>query len=279
MCNNHGADPTITASPVHQVLDDHALGRRGFIRAMGVASLGVAGAGLVTGTALAAEVSQNGWPALKSPDLDKDFSAGGVGFPPGVLAGDVAVILGRVANRFHAEVEALVDPGCWGHSYRKIAGSSKWSNHASATAIDCNAPKHPQGKPNTFSAAQVKTITAIVDECEGTVRWGGTYSGSSVDDMHFEINVPPGDGSVARVAAKFRGEPPPPGSDKPTLKEGSKGAAVTEAQKLLIKHGASIKADGDFGAKTKAAVIAFQKSKKLSADGIIGPKTWKALLA
>lgn len=73
------------------------------------------------------------------------------------------------------------------------------------------------------------------------------------------------------------GETPPP--TKPTLKEGSKGAAVKEAQKLLIKHGASIKADGDFGAKTKAAVVAFQKSKKLTADGVIGSKTWKALQA
>lgn len=71
------------------------------------------------------------------------------------------------------------------------------------------------------------------------------------------------------------GETPPP--PKPTLKEGSKGAAVTEAQKLLIKHGASIKADGVFGAKTKTAVIDFQKSKDLEADGVIGAKTWKAL--
>lgn len=274
MCNHHAAIP-----PVAGMFDERSLDRRGFLRTAGVASLGLAGAGLVTGRAAAAEKSQNGWPALKSPDLDTDFAAGGVRFPPGVLAGDVAVILGRVAARFHAEVEALVDPGCWGHSYRKIGGGSTWSNHASATAIDCNAPEHPQGKPDTFSSAQVKTITEIVKECEGTVRWGGTYSGASVDDMHFEINVPPSDGSVAAVAAKFRGEPPPPGSDKPTLKEGAKGAAVTEAQELLIKHGASIKADGVFGAKTKATVIDFQKSEDLEADGIIGQKTWKALLA
>jgi N-acetylmuramoyl-L-alanine amidase CwlA len=37
-------------------------------------------------------------------------------------------------------------------------------------------------------------------------------------------------------------------------------------------------ADGYFGGKTNAAVVAFQKKKGLDPDGIVGPLTWAALL-
>ena len=65
-----------------------------------------------------------------------------------------------------------------------------------------------------------------------------------------------------------------------TVRSGSDNRHVSDLQWLLKhKHGFDIKIDGEFGAKTKAAVIAFQKKKKLSADGIVGKKTWKKLLA
>ena len=52
------------------------------------------------------------------------------------------------------------------------------------------------------------------------------------------------------------------------LKIGSKGLAVIELQKLLIKAGMTgknkkpLSADGDFGENTEYAVIQFQKLKK-----------------
>jgi hypothetical protein len=58
----------------------------------------------------------------------------------------------------------------------------------------------------------------------------------------------------------------------PVLKVGSKGSAVKILQKQL-----GITADGDFGPKTKAAVIAFQTKHGLTAEGTVGPKTWDAL--
>lgn len=65
-----------------------------------------------------------------------------------------------------------------------------------------------------------------------------------------------------------------------TVKSGNDSRHVSDLQWLLKhKHGFDIKIDGEFGAKTKAAVIAFQKKKKLSADGIVGKKTWTKLLA
>jgi len=68
-------------------------------------------------------------------------------------------------------------------------------------------------------------------------------------------------------------------SSSPVLKQGSKGASVVDLQKQLTKAGFKCSADGDFGPKTKAAVIAFQKSKGLTPDGVVGPKTWAALRA
>lgn len=87
----------------------------------------------------------------------------------------------------------------------------------------------------------------------------------------------------AAEAAMFRGQatssggggttsakaPWPP---KRTLRQGDNGADVAELQRRL-----KVGADGDFGPKTKAAVVAFQKSKKLTADGVVGPRTAAAL--
>lgn len=65
-----------------------------------------------------------------------------------------------------------------------------------------------------------------------------------------------------------------------TVRSGSDNRHVSDLQWLLKhKHGFDIKIDGEFGAKTKAAVIAFQKKHKLTADGIVGKKTWRKLLA
>ena len=63
-----------------------------------------------------------------------------------------------------------------------------------------------------------------------------------------------------------------------TLKIGSTGNRVKALQKALISLGMlSGSADGRFGAKTKAAVIAFQQKSGLDADGLAGKKTLTAL--
>ena len=67
-------------------------------------------------------------------------------------------------------------------------------------------------------------------------------------------------------------------ADAATLKQGSRGDLVKTVQQKLIKWGyLKGSADGIFGAKTKAAVIAFQKKNGLTADGIVGKRTAQAL--
>lgn len=56
------------------------------------------------------------------------------------------------------------------------------------------------------------------------------------------------------------------------LKIGDKGSIVEFLQQHL-----EIRVDGDFGPKTKAAVVNFQRENNLTPDGIVGPITWDCL--
>lgn len=73
-------------------------------------------------------------------------------------------------------------------------------------------------------------------------------------------------------------EAPQPASHR-TIRQGSRGPEVTEAQAKLNRTGAEppLAEDGIFGPKTRAATTSFQRTNGLVADGIIGPLTWAAL--
>jgi len=62
------------------------------------------------------------------------------------------------------------------------------------------------------------------------------------------------------------------------LRFGDRGELVAELQARLRQNGFFLKADGDFGPVTRAAVLAFQKARNLITDGIAGPKTFAALM-
>lgn len=65
----------------------------------------------------------------------------------------------------------------------------------------------------------------------------------------------------------------------PTLKQGASGSSVRDLQEKLNAAGAKppLEVDGNFGPKTKAAVITYQQQNGLDPDGIVGPKTWASL--
>jgi hypothetical protein len=59
-----------------------------------------------------------------------------------------------------------------------------------------------------------------------------------------------------------------------TIRKGSKGDAVKALQIALNVWGSNLELDGDFGEKTRNALIGFQIVKGIEADGICGPQTW-----
>ena len=155
--------------------------------------------------------SPNGWPVSATAATIGVRTAKVVGTNVSLsVRQDIAgQMLLHVARRFHQLVEPL-EVGCWGYAYRaNVNSTSSWSNHASATAIDLNAPRHPNGAAGTFTPQQVTAIRRILEECRGTVRWGGDYSRTK-DEMHFEIDVPPG-----HINLYLPGTTPPPSEDDP----------------------------------------------------------------
>lgn len=62
---------------------------------------------------------------------------------------------------------------------------------------------------------------------------------------------------------------------EPTLRRGSSGEVVRQLQVALHGLGYDVGAvDGEFGAKTEAAVRTFQGDKEIDVDGVVGPITW-----
>lgn len=161
--------------------------------------------------------SYNGWPATQSgAGIDTSFSAAGVKFPGGVLAGDVATIFRWLADRLNT-IEPVVPGWCWGWEYRpNVNNPSTLSCHSSGTAIDWNAPNHPNGARGTWSASQVAAIRGWLGELGGVVAWGADFSGTK-DEMHFEIEATAA--QVATVAARLArdsGKTPPVVVQPPT---------------------------------------------------------------
>jgi peptidoglycan hydrolase-like protein with peptidoglycan-binding domain len=76
----------------------------------------------------------------------------------------------------------------------------------------------------------------------------------------------------------------PDGGPMPTLQQGSTGAVVHSLQTVLTSGAPGEwnttpgPIDGDFGAHTRASVVAFQHWAGVTADGIVGDQTWAASL-
>lgn len=155
-------------------------------------------------------VSQNGWP-VNPPRRARTVP--GTKVKISVADGPAGDVLMHVASQFDKRVEDIDNADGvlddWGWADRPIRGSAETSNHASATAIDLNAPKHPLGVRGTFTARQAGEIRRILAEVDHVVRWGGDYSGRP-DEMHFEINA--GYEAVKRVADRLNRKPAGGGS-------------------------------------------------------------------
>lgn len=154
---------------------------------------------------MAGPTSQNGYWANRQ-DLLKTYTVPGSSVRLRLREGAPGEILVYLAERYHREVEPLDPPGAipdnWSYAEREIRGSTTTlSNHASGTAIDLRATRHPLGVRGTFTPAQVRAIRRILADLDGCVRWGGDYTGRA-DEMHFEIDADPY--HCARTLARLR---------------------------------------------------------------------------
>jgi len=83
------------------------------------------------------------------------------------------------------------------------------------------------------------------------------------------------DGVPDNITPAYRGDIPI--ELFPTIKIGAKGLWVVFLQQRLNAKGIKVDVDGDFGQKTRMAVIAFQGMSSLTKDGVVGQKSWHAL--
>lgn len=110
-----------------------------------------------------------------------------------VRDGAMGFVLIHFALWWHETIGRLDAPGSvwdeWGWAVRPIRGkSSGYSNHASGTAIDLDATRHPIGVSvyKTFSVVQRARISSRVKWLR-VVTWGGKWR--RPDGMHVEISA------------------------------------------------------------------------------------------
>lgn len=215
--------------------------------------------------------SQNGWTVFVSPPS---------GTIPGFITGrirpqDVDTVFTYLCNRIHNEVEEIKPHWSWGWAFRSIRGAtSGYSNHASATAIDINAPAHPLGVTGTWSRAQIDKVHSILNDMDGIIRWGEDYQNRK-DGMHFEIDA--ASRAVNAVAKKIRNNEMP---DQKTWKP-NKAKAVhfgRVQEQFLIAAGAQ---EGEIRQLNGVGLIQRALNKVLHAenitvDGWVGKQTLDA---
>ena len=208
--------------------------------------------------------SQNGWPVVGRDACDRAPLIRDITVPNGVLRGHVAIVFRWLATEYDRRVERLVAGHCWGWLVKDIEGSSVVSNHASATAVDFNAPANPMGSGTTrksMTQRQIDTCHQLEQESGGVLRWGGDFTRN--DPMHWEIV-----GTPAEVAAFARKITTPVETrvtqqitgQVPLLRQGDDDAALT-GYNLIGRIQAIVGAerDGVWGPLTTRAIAAWVK--------------------
>lgn len=227
-----------------------------------------------------------GWPNCNSGAQAK-ASGGGISVN---CRREIAPLVARALEETRAAGYILKQDQTGAFCCRPIGGTNTASNHSWGLAIDLNWNENPF----TRDVNAHRTITSQVVDIwkRHGFTWGGDWSGKK-DFMHMEFIGTVGD-AARRVAELGQPQSPVPQpvndgkhcqdpSGHPTLKIGSKGGAVNHLQYFLIKSGAKIPGDGDFGHMTDASLQSHQqwlhdtKDSTIVADGICGPKTWQAI--
>lgn len=189
------------------------------------------------------ETSYNGWPASPDPaaiGLEAGFEFDFVTFPGGVKSGPVAYVFADLLDQYVMTVEPLTAGWCWGYNYRpNVNDPSVLSCHSSGTAIDVNAPAHPNGVAGTVPNVE-RWRRLLAERYGGLVTWGGDFSGTP-DEMHYEISGTPDEISdlADRLADSYGPPPWQEGDDMPLSDDDVQkvAAATLEGIRALIVTG------------------------------------------
>lgn len=243
--------------------------------------------------------SENGWRMCDINECDR-MPIPGTALVLPFRKGAANDIMRGWLSWFNRNVESLNNPG------RGFTDEGSWtyvndvgnSNHLSGTAADLNWNDHAfRVSYSGFNNTEIAKCREGLRLFEGTIFWGQDWS-SPKDPMHFQLNLAESNPKNRQFADKllggylgiFSGTPAPPvivtpvpvGDDSSVLQYGSHGPAVLVLQngmnKIFPRYAAMpLAVDGDFGPKTRQAVIEFQSRSGLIADGIVGPNTRREL--
>jgi hypothetical protein len=149
------------------------------------------------------DVSANGWriDAAAIATHRVEGSATSVA----LRGGPTAAVLLHVARRWHYEIAPLdtgEGGGVAGHRRDRTSVAADFeSNYLSGTAVALHPTAYPLGGSELLRQHQEAVVREILVDCAGTVVWGGDLTPVMVS--HFHITAPPGDATLARLAAKF----------------------------------------------------------------------------
>ncbi|WP_326786014.1 hypothetical protein [Streptomyces sp. NBC_00151] len=152
--------------------------------------------------------SQNGWPI---DGRTATFRIEGTNVDVRLAKGDASTVLLYVARRFAYEIDMLRSGDVQGHGTDRQVGAPFESNHLSGTAIAIRPLFYPlDADEATGMSEQERTVVRdILADCQDVVAWGGDLR--PVKESHFQINVPPGDPRLSRLAQRIQGWDTAPG--------------------------------------------------------------------
>ena len=174
------------------------------------------------------------------------------------------------------------------YNCRYIGGTTTWSVHAWALAIDINWSTNPY--QYTLKTDFPTWMRALLNKYG--FSWGGDWSGKK-DAMHWQFMGTPAQAKVATDMAKRdilgSGTTPTP-ETLPKYATGSRtlsltnpvtrGTDVADLQRILnawYPDVTPLVKDGSYKSIDKYRVVYMQERAGLEADGIVGPQTWGAL--
>ncbi|MBM0201838.1 peptidoglycan-binding protein [Micromonospora sp. STR1s_5] len=209
---------------------------------------------------------------------------------------DSYVCLGVVGNSAHWAIKNAGDHTSRSSHSTIIGGKTVSPKAGWVYAIDGRVPEPARfekwflGELKAGKYAHVKYWNIRNKHYNQKTGWKPSYSSDDHLHLSFDPGVEYADSSILADYERYRtGKPanpapkppvkPPAAGGRPTLRKGAKGSAVRRLQGALNGHGAALKVDGDFGARTYAALRSFQSRTKIGVDGVCGPQTWGKLLA